>query len=208
MAVTRSHTPKKTKFSDEGELENRTAETAVEVKSVSPEIEENDGSEDSDSDAPEEESTSRTKSSIVAQQKEALRLQKEEKLRQREKRKEQALQNRAQQDKKRQRIQEHELPEFLPEDLFEDEAKEEEDEPVLVPPRTHLRLEELDSAARREAKMEKLRALRNAKNTVVKRGPVHVQVGSFGGRKSVPVAEDKIVGMRDQWLNREALNKK
>lgn len=200
MVVTRSHTPKKTKFSDDGEP------AFVEVKSASPEIEEDGSSDsDSDSDAPEEESTSRSKSSIVSQQKEALRLQKAEKLRQKEKRKEQDLQNRAQQEQKRQRIQKHELPEFLPEDLFEDE---EQDEETPVAPRTHLRTEELDAAAKREAKIEKLKAIRNAKNTVVKRGPVHVQVSSFGGRKSVPVAEEKIVGVREQWLNRESLNKK
>ena len=212
MAVTRSKdipvVGKKIKFLDEDLNGNDDYHTAEEVaiKSQS----ENDES-DSDDDAPEEVSTSTAKQSIIEKERKQREIELKSREADREKRREKDLQNKLQKQSKKEKkqsrkVEEVDLPEFLPEDIFESlESAQSSGK--------HLKVKELDEIdqklMRQKMKEEKLKSIKNSKKLSIKKGPINVQVQSFNiNKKVVPRAEAKIVDAREKWLKRKSLNKK
>lgn len=212
-------TPTKIKFLDEEDVtidgEYFTAdEEAIGQDTILEEEEEDDDSDsDSDSDdAPEEESTTTTKQSILNKQKQQFQLEQEQKRIEREKRRKLDLQNKEQQDSKKSKKQQkiEELPEFLPTDILESDNEEEANKKIETVKPKHYKLSDLDEIeARKQLKIQKLKDLKNKKTTLVKKGPVSVQVQSFNSNKKVvPKAENKVLDTREQWLQRKSLRRK
>lgn len=234
MVTTRSG--KKFKFNDEGELSpSEDYHTADEVPSQNEkntaeeddqETSESDSDSDSD-DAPEEESTVGARQKVAAKQlaeaKKAQALKNEEK----EKRRQIDLRNKEQQEIKRAKEQQKEeekeaaassidpqddeLPDYLPEDMFDSLHNDNDDLQNIVPKKkgTHKKFSEDLKEIKRQLKIEKLKKLRMAKQDTVRKGPVHVRVAAIGGKnKIVPKLEVKILGTRDKWLSRKSVNRK
>lgn len=221
MVVTRSRlnaktgngtTPKETKFlnndADVNDIEYHTAEEDEPNHSA--------GSEDSDSDsdeAPEEESTSGIRNEILAMQKEDLKSQQELKKLEKERRRQQNIYNQQQQSLKKSKKQEQELPEYLPEDIFESISDNETGESESIITSKHLKLQDFEKLdemeIRKKIKESKLKELKKSKKLSIKKGPVHVKVQLFNlERKVVPKFENKVVNTRNKWLKRKSLGKK
>lgn len=222
MARTRSYAAaqfagKSTKFLDDGSLpldvevvtiesreSTREPDNRREVK-PEPESESESGS-DSDS-APEEEATSVAKSKTIELLKEQKQRQQEIRKQEREKRKQRDEHLKLQLEARRERIRElveaEELPELLPEEVFDTEP--------AAPKGKHIRLEELEKEHlenRKRAKLEKLRQIKDLRKQALKKGPVHVQVQTFGLRTVVPRAEASVLETKNSWLQRESLGKR
>ncbi|GBL47882.1 hypothetical_protein [Candidozyma auris] len=207
--------PKKIKFSEDGELPDGMSaviEPAVEKQSS----DESESESESDSDeAPEEESISASKARTLKQQKEQEQLEQELKKKEKQKRKEQDLLYQQQQQEKKKKLEEilasSELPDLLPDELIESVEEERKKEKQL-PQGKHLRSEELESELaemRKKAKLEKLKQLKQQRTSAVKKGPVNVQVQTFGEKKkTVPKADPKVLESKNSWLNRESLKRK
>ncbi|ODV81477.1 uncharacterized protein CANTADRAFT_87466 [Suhomyces tanzawaensis NRRL Y-17324] len=219
MAITRSNLdtkrPTKKKFldTDVSEIEYHTADE-INAKEEPPKSQpEQDSESDSDSDeAPEEESTSSSKKAIIERQKQERLAQQKLKEEERELRRQKDLKFKQQQEAKKERELEklankpQELPEFLPDDIFE--ALEEKE-----PKGKHMKAKELDEMSqkllRQKMKEEKLRKLKESRTGILKKGPINVQVQSFNlHKKAVPKAESRILDTKAQWFNRSSLNKK
>lgn len=224
MVVTRSRlnaktgngvTPKKMKFldndADVNDIEYHTAEED--------ELNQSAGSQDSDSDsdsdsdeAPEEESTSGIRNEILAKQKEDLKSQQELKKLEKERRRQQNVYNQQQQLLKKNKKQD-ELPEYLPEDIFESISDNEAGESEPIIPAKHLKLQDFEKLdemeIRKKIKESKLKELKKSKKLSIKKGPVHVKVQLFNlDKKVVPKFENKVVNTRNKWLKRKSLGKK
>ncbi|CAH2353595.1 bud site selection protein 21 [[Candida] railenensis] len=221
--------PKKIKFSDDSfnDTEFLTADEAgekIKDDEVEGEGEYSDSDSDSDSDeAPEEESTSQAKELIIKRQKEQKELELVQKREEKERRRKQDLLHSEQQKLKKQeqetKAEDGELPDFLPEDIFDsiDQEEEQDDEDIEQSTKgKHLKLSDFEDMDKRELakqiKEEKLRQLKLKKRLSIKKGPVHVNVTSAAARqinkKLVPVAESKVVNSRSKWLKRKSLGKK
>lgn len=200
--------PKKIKFSEDGEAPQ--SSVAATAPAVQPESE-----EESDSDeAPEEDSTSQSREATLNKIKERELADLELKRQAKERRKLKDLQFAEQQLAKKRRLQElalaEQLPELLPEELFEDVDAN------STGNKKHMREDELDSqhqrqaeALRKQAKLEKLRKLKELKNNAVLKGAVHVRVlASDNGVKKAPVAEQRVLRSKEDWMQRESLAKK
>lgn len=167
-----------------------------------------DSESDSDSDAPEEESTATAKQASIEKLKQEKQRQQELRKLEREKRKLRDAQLKLQLEAKKERIREmasaEELPEFLPEEVLEPE------EPQTIG--KHIRLEELEKEHlenRKRAKLEKLRQIKDLRRQALKKGPVQVQVQTFGLlKRSVPRAEASVLESKNSWLQRASLGKK
>ncbi|CUM56225.1 uncharacterized protein AC631_03651 [Debaryomyces fabryi] len=223
MVVTRSRlnakagdgaTPKKIKFLDNdaevNDIEYHTAEE--EEPNQSADSDESDSGSDSD-EAPEEESTTGIKNEIIAKQKEDLKKQQELKKLEKERRRQQTLYNQQQQQLKKNKKQEDELPEFLPEDIFESISDNEAEDSEPIIPSKHLKLQDFEKLdemeIRRQIKQSKLKDLKKSKKLSIKKGPVHVKVQQFNlDKKVVPKFENKVVNTRNKWLKRKSLGKK
>ncbi|KAG7194272.1 uncharacterized protein KQ657_004999 [Scheffersomyces spartinae] len=234
MVTTRSG--KKLKFNEDGELSpSEDYHTADEVPSQSEalgeeqvsESESNSGSDsDSDSDdAPEEESTTGARKAVVLKQRAEAQRAQDLKNKEKEKRRQIDLRNKEQQELKRAKeqsqVQETQtleqyhgqaLPDYLPEDMFDSLHDEEVGQDHVTKPKTkgtHKKFSDDLKEMKRQLKMEKLKKLRMAKHETVRKGPVHVQVASFGGKsKTVPKLEVKILDTREKWLKRKSVNRK
>lgn len=169
---------------------------------------ESDSDSDSDSDAPEEESTASSKQASIEKLKQEKQRQQELRKLEREKRKQRDAQLKLQLEARRERIRElasaEELPEFLPEEVLEPE------EPKSLG--KHIRLEELEkehAESRKRAKLEKLRQIKDLRRKALDKGPVQVQVQTFGqSKRSVPRAEASVLESKNSWLQRASLGKK
>lgn len=188
----------------EEDAEEITPEEEKEVDSES----ESDSDSDSD-DAPEEESTSTSRQAIIEQQKEAFKIRQEKNRQERERRRQLDLQNKQQQEEarktKKDRVQE-EMPEYLPTDLLE---SDDEETTTKIQPK-HIKLDKEDEKEiRKQMLMKKLGERKKERQSSIKKGPVNVQVQTFNSKKKVvPVAENKIINSREQWLKRKSLGKK
>lgn len=168
-----------------------------------------DSDVDNDLDeAPEEESNPVAKQQFIEKSNQEKIA--EQRLRQleREKRKAKDARLKHQLEIKRERISKlaaaKELPDLLPEEVFEPETLDQKGK--------HIRLEELEKLAvenSKRAKLEKLRQIKELRKLALRRGPVHVQVQSFGNnRVSVPRAEANVLHTKISWLQRASLGKK
>lgn len=166
-------------------------------------------SEDSDSDsAPEEEFTGVAKQETIERLKREQKRQQDLRRQEREKRKQRDEQLKQQLEARRQRIRElaaaEELPELLPVEVFVEDTME--------PQGKHLRQEELEQEEmkrKKKAKLEKLREIKALRKQALKKGPVHVQVQTFGLTKNtVPRAEASVLDTKNCWLMRASLGKK
>ncbi|CAN3365150.1 U3 small nucleolar RNA-associated protein 16 [Diutina catenulata] len=203
MTITRQ-AARKIRFDEEGN-----GPDSLDVPSSPPAAPESSDGDDSDSDAaPEEESVSTSKKAILEQQKKAQEAEKEKKKQAREKRKLRDLENQKQKQHKAkpEEDEEEELPEFLDDD-FVDAFNQEFEAPE--PKNKHIRLDNVTEAEwRRQAKLDKLAALKQSRGAVLKRGPVYVAVDAAPMKKTAPKQEASVMATRDQWLNRKALSKK
>lgn len=175
-------------------------------------MEEEDEDEDDSDEAPEEESVSQAKNELLVKQKEEQKAIEAAKKAERERRKQRDLHNKQQQDlKKSKRLNDEDLPEFLPDDITNIISEKEEDTP-LEKEAKHLKLDlddEDESEIRRLVKERKLKKVRDLKKLTVKKGPVRVQVQNFNSRiASVPKASKNVVNSKEKWLKRKALAKK
>ena len=207
---------KKITFTDDGELPEGASPVMVDDKSSddAEQLKEQSESEsDSDSDdAPEEESISASKAKSIKQQKEQEKREQELRKQEKQKRKEQDVIYQQQQQEKKKRLEEimasSELPDLLPEELLEEYSQPTED----LPKGKHMRSEDLENEyaeMRKKAKLEKLKQLKQLRTLAIKKGPVHVQVQTFGEKKkSVPRADPKVVESKSSWLNRDSLRRK
>lgn len=222
MARTRSRTAsqfagKSIKFLDDGTIPLDTEVVNIESKESTQEPEgslkgpdsaQNSDSESDSDEAPEEEATSVAKNKTIELLKEQKQRQQNLRKQEREKRKQRDEQLKLQLEARRERIRElaaaEELPDLLPEEVFEPEPEE--------PKGKHIRLEELEREHlenRKRAKLEKLRQIKELRKLALKKGPVHVQVQSFGLlRTTVPRAEANVLESKNSWLQRASLGKK
>lgn len=200
--------PKKIKFLDDGKAPQFSV--APKAPAIQPESE-----EETDSDeAPEEDSTSQSREAALNKIKERELADLELKRQAKERRKLKDLQFAEQQLAKRRRLQElalaEQLPELLPEELFQ---KPDTSEPGS---KKHVREDELDlqhqrqaEALRKQAKLEKLRKLKELKTSAVQKGAVHVRVlASDNGVRKAPVAEQRVLQSKEDWMHRKSLAKK
>lgn len=224
MVVTRSRlnakagngaTPKKMKFldndADVNDIEYHTAEEDEPNQSAGSQDSDSDSDSDSD-EAPEEESTSGIRNEILAKQKEDLKSQQELKKLEKERRRQQNVYNQQQQLLKKNKKQD-ELPEYLPEDIFESISDNEAGESEPIIPAKHLKLQDFEKLdemeIRKKIKESKLKELKKSKKLSIKKGPVHVKVQLFNlDKKVVPKFENKVVNTRNKWLKRKSLGKK
>lgn len=224
MVVTRSRlnaktgngvTPKKMKFldndADVNDIEYHTAEEDEPNQSAGSQDSDSDSDSDSD-EAPEEESTSGIRNEILAKQKEDLKSQQELKKLEKERRRQQNVYNQQQQLLKKNKKQD-ELPEYLPEDIFESISDNEAGESEPIKPAKHLKLQDFEKLdemeIRKKIKESKLKELKKSKKLSIKKGPVHVKVQLFNlDKKVVPKFENKVVNTRNKWLKRKSLGKK
>lgn len=217
MAVTRSgrSTGTKIKFLEDGEFPSGADVLSVSTRESTrePEVQEvDDESSDSD-DAPEEESTSNARQATLDRQKEQDKVEQELRRQEREKRKQRDLHFKQQQEEKRERTKElvaaEELPDLLPDDILQS-ADDESDTTISMG--KHLRAEDLEkehAEARKRMKLEKLKQLKAHRQSAIRKGPVHVQVQSFGSStKRVPAAEQGIMESKNSWMQRASLNRK
>lgn len=215
MVVTRSgrstrETPKKIKFTEDGDLPENGAVVGVESTIEPEKPEESDEESDSESDeAPEAESISTSKQALIQKQKEQQQLKLDLRKQERERRKQQDLVYRQQQEAKRAKLKElataEELPDLLPEEALESDKEEE------TTGGKHLRAEDLEkehAAMRKKLKLEKLRAIKEQRTAALMKGPVVVQVQSFNSKKQAPRAEQSILDSKRAWLERASLGKK
>lgn len=213
MVVTRSGKTvgiaKKIKFSDDGSVPNDTEIVSVNTRESTREPSGSE-SEESDSDeAPEEETIATSKQATLQKQREQERLQQQLRQQEREKRKQRDQQFKQQQEAKKEKIKQlaeaEELPDVLPEELFESEPEESVEA-------KHIRAEEFErqhEAARKRMKLEKLKQLKQQRKLAVSRGPVLVQVQSFDPTKRrAPRAEEAVLQSKTAWLQRESLGRK
>lgn len=194
MVTTRS---KKIKFDDEP---NQSGEyfTAEDEGSGHSEEEESEEESDSDSDdAPEEESTATTKKAILQQQAKQQQIKQEQKKLEKEKRRQLDHHNKQQQDVKKQN---NPLPDYLPEDLLNDDDESEVDEPRAIVNN--------DAQIKKANVLNIKKQLDKLKEKLVTKGPVQVQVYKVNKHKTVPKSEAKIVTTRDQWLQRKSVRRK
>lgn len=231
MAITRSKlnsvergtkTPKKIKFLDnDADINDNEYHTAEEAEGSNEptdlhEESESDSNSDSDSDsdeAPEEESTSGVRDEILAKQKLEQKLEQDLKRREKEKRRQQNIHNQQQKLAKKSKVhEEKDLPEFLPDNIFESiDDEETNEEPVITS--KHLKLQDFEKldeiSIRKQMKEAKLKEIKKNKKLSIKKGPVHVKVQQFNlDKKVVPKFENKVVNTRNKWLKRKSLGKK
>lgn len=218
MVVTRSRLdtqlaakPKKIKFNDDDTINESEYNTAEENGDVNdePNGSETSASESDSDEAPEEESTSTAKSAVINEQKRQNALRRQVMEEQKHLRRLQDQHNKQQQELKRSRSQKEkqiELPEFLPDDIMTDIQTLGDSNESTEKKNTYRKFD--DEIDIRALKIEKLKALKQARSTAVQKGPVRVQVHTTINKKQVPMAERKIVGSRDKWLHRKSLNRK
>lgn len=211
-----SKQPSKIKFLDNetstNDIEYHTAEEDKSVDNIENSSSNNleDESESDSDEAPEEESLTSSKQRIINVQKEQLKIEQELKKQEKEKRRQKDLQYKKQQEDKRvKRFNDDDLPELLPEDIFESLEEEE----VAVPQHASKHLtskdfEDQERILRQKLKEKKLEQIRKQKKLSIKKGPVHVKVQSLNSKKMVPVSESKILNVKNKWLKRKSLNKK
>lgn len=225
MSVTRKGTqaqraPKRIKFSDDGdelpqpEIATRESLSEDEAEDETNEQEAEDFESGSDSDdAPEEESTLQLKFALMNKLKEREQAEQEAKRKEKEKRKQRDLQFKQQQEEKRERIKElvkaEKLPDLLPDEVFEEDQWESKE---TVPEGTHLKSEHFEkelAAAKRKAKLEKLKQIKEMRKLSLKQGLVYVQVQKptdLGNR--APRAEQSVLDSKSSWLQRDSLKRK
>lgn len=206
--------PKRIKFTDDDEILDLTTPEPKPQSDVE-DVPSEESESDSDSDeAPEEESISALKAKTLKQQKEQEKLAQELKKQEKQKRKEQDLIYQQQQQEKKKRLEEimnsSKLPDLLPDELLESIGQPNGDQ--AQPKGKHMRSEELEeeyAEMKKKAKLEKLKQLKQQRTQAVKKGPVHVQVQTFGEKKkSVPRADPKVLESKNSWLNRDSLRRK
>lgn len=224
MVVTRSRldtkavgVPKKIKFNDDDTMNDSDYDTAQEndagddheTSTLKREKSESESASDSD-DAPEEESTSTARDKVITEKKRQEQLRRQVTEEKKNLRRLQDEHNKRQQELKRRRNQEEkeELPEFLPEDIMADihRPSAEIKDKITPQPNNYKRFNDEDDI--RAMKIAKLKALKKARTMPVEKGPVRVQVHVDSNKRYAPVAEQKIVGVRDKWLQRKSLKKK
>lgn len=201
---------KKIKFTDDGDLPKSVKVPKLAEIEDSESAQESDSDLDSDSDeAPEAESISTSKQALIQKQKEQEQLQQDLRRQEREKRKQRDLQFKQQQEAKREKIRElaaaEELPDLLPDEVFEPETKEE------IRAGKHIRAEEFEkehAEERKRAKLAKLRQLKEQRKSALKKGPVVVQVQDFNAKKQAPRAEQSVLDSKKAWLERASLGRK
>lgn len=216
MVVTRSGktvgSAVKIKFSDDGTIPDNAEIVSVDTRESTrePEGESESESDDSDSDeAPEEESIATSKQASIQKQKEQQRLQQELRKQEREKRKQRDEQFKQQQEAKKEKIkqlaQADELPDFLPDEVFESDLEEQAGG-------KHMRAEDFEKqheAARKRLKLERLKQLKEQREKAVNKGPVLVKVQTYDpANRRVPPAEESILQSKNAWLQRPSLGKK
>lgn len=225
--------PKKTKFPDEDDLiqaishivsqdpvtrcDLERAHEDQEINNDAKKVTVSSGQikDSSDDEAPEEISTGESKDATLKKSREAKAARDKALQEQRYKRRKLAEHNAIQQQVKRKKAKTkshyvEDLPEYLPDDLanaFATKAKDKEFQ------KKHHKIRELDAIQQREVRKnfleEKLKKIKGLKSMAVKKGPIMVQQQNYGHtRHIVPSADLKVVGLREQWLQRKALNKK
>lgn len=223
MVQTR-HLARKIKFDDDGEGGDDIIETSevINVNSESDKPTEDPSDSESDSDeAPEEEATGKAKQELLRKEAKKREVEAEKKRQERERRKQQNLYNQQQQQEKKlkqlereqqQKQQQPELPDLLPEDILSSINESDMGSKDFESKSTskHIRLDdpELTNELKKQLKIEKLKQLKAANKSSVKKGPVHVKVLSNSKLGKVPPKADKIINSRDKWLKRKSLNKK
>lgn len=223
MVRTRSQTerkkPKKTKFDDSDDLlmENHEETMTSDITPPSTNAQDRDTNLDSDpesdDEAPEEESTAAAKDAVLQKARIEQEIILEAKQAQREKRRKLAERNNLQQEMKREKHQDaqkvsNQLPDFLPDDLVQEFKNQSTQISNL-----HLKVRELDimeqKAARQRLMEEKLSKIKDRKSMAVQKGPIKVKVQSFGDElRKVPMADPKVIRLREKWLQRRSLNRK
>ncbi|KAG7835969.1 hypothetical protein KL943_001618 [Ogataea angusta] len=164
----------------------------------------NDEEQDDSDDAPEEETLHTGKEKVIAKieaERAALRdIEREKK----ERRKQIEQRNREQAEERKKRAEKvDETPNFLPQDLLQNYEAEEE----LEKPKKIVFDDEEPDMSRKELLAAKIKEARGMSKTVVRKGPVRVQLLSKNrGLLSVPTSNIK--SKKDKWLNRKALRRK
>ncbi|KAG7826458.1 hypothetical protein KL909_000510 [Ogataea angusta] len=164
----------------------------------------NDEEQDDSDDAPEEETLHTGKEKVIAKieaERAALRdIEREKK----ERRKLIEQRNREQAEQRKKWAEKvDETPNFLPQDLLQNYEAEEE----LEKPKKIVFDDEEPDMSRKELLAAKIKEARGMSKTVVRKGPVRVQLLSKNrGLLSVPTSNIK--SKKDKWLNRKALRRK
>lgn len=194
MVVTRNQKAKKITFDDDYEVPAEVLEPTVLTK------DESELDDDSD-EAPEEESVTQAKQQLIDREKAVKEAETEKRRVEREKRRQQDLYNKQQQEQKKTKVVESEIPDLLPTDVIEAAQQQDEEKEENKP--VHKKVEEFDLELKKQIQLEKLKKLKTKAS--IKKGPVHVKVLKVN--KGVPKSESKI-NSKDKWLKRKALNKK